>query len=424
MDGAIPVAAPPASPAGFCALWEGLGAPKRLLLAVSGGSDSIALMRLAAPLAAGGLAAIGVATVDHGLRAGARREAEEVGVAARALGLTHEILVWSGAKPSSGLQAAARAARYSLLVRCAHRIGAAAILTAHTADDQAETLLMRLARGSGPRGLSAMARSSLIAAGASAPISLLRPLLGVRRAALRVFLAAENAAFVDDPGNEDTSFERVRVRKALAALEASGAMTVDALVETADRMRLAASRIEAAEIQRFSALGGAFGPWGGADFLATADLSDAALFARLLAAVAGGDYAPAPSKAAEALASALSGRATTLGGVIAVRRNDRLILSREPAAVLGRPGVDPVRAVVIAPTAGTLFDGRFIVHNPFDVPALLRPLDRDEARAFGDEAAGSPVLEIGGEIAAIPGESEAFAPLAAERFYQRVNRFH
>ena len=380
------------------------------------------MMRLAATLAADGSASIAVATVDHGLRTGARREAEAAGYAARELGLAHEILDWSGAKPSSGLQAAARGARYGLLVRQAQRVGAEAILTAHTADDQAETLLMRLARGSGPRGLSAMAKTSLIAAGASAPVSLLRPLLGVRRAALRDFLAAAKAAYIDDPSNEDLSFERVRVRKMLAGFEASGALTVEALTETADQMRAAATRIEEIEIDRFSALGGAFDAWGGAS-LAAAGPSDAALVARLLAAVAGEGYAPAPPRAAQALEAAHSARAATLGGVIIARRGDRLTFTREPAAVLGREGVVALRPVTIAPAERALYDGRFIVQNPFDLPAVLRPLNREEASAFGDQAEGGPALEIGGEIVAIPGESEAFAPLAAERFYLRVNRF-
>ena len=384
----------------------------------------MALMRLAAPLAADGTALIDVATVDHGLRAGARREAEAVGAAARDLGLAHETLVWTGDKPSSGVQAAARAARYGLLVRRAQEIGAAAIVTAHTADDQAETVLMRLARGAGPRGLSAMAPSSLIAAGTSAPMALLRPLIGVRRAALRAFLAAEAADFFDDPSNEDPSFERVRTRRTLAGLEAAGAVSVEALVETADLMRAAASALEEAEIQRFAALGGAFDEWGAASLSASLDRRDAALLARLVAAVAGEDHAPAPAKAAEAMASALSGKAATLGGAIVLRRGDQLALSREPAAVLGRTGVDPVRPVALAPGAAALFDRRFIVRNPFDRPAVLRPLDRDGARAFGAAACGAPVLEIDGQIVAIPGENEVFAPLAAERFYQRVNRFH
>jgi tRNA(Ile)-lysidine synthase len=415
---------PSADPAGFAASWEWLGAPRRLLLAVSGGSDSIALMRLAAPMAESGRAKIAVATVDHVLRAEARREAEAVGAAACALGLAHEILVWTGEKPTSGLQAAARAARYGLLIRHADTIGAEAIMTAHTADDQAETFLMRLARGAGPRGLSAMAPSSLIAAGASAPIPLLRPLLGFRRAALRSFLAAEGADFIDDPSNEDAAYERVRVRKLLGDLETSGALTVEALVETADQMRAAAATIEAMETARFEVLHGAFDPWGGASLGSGVDISDASLMARLIFAVSGGDYAPSETRAGEVSMSARSNRPATLGGVLVAAREGRLFLTREPAAVLGRQSVPRQAAMKVAPGARVLWDGRFIVANPFDTPASLRPLERTESRAYGDGAAGGPVLEIDGEIVAIPGESNAFTPLAAERFHLRVNRFH
>jgi len=428
VDGAGPSDAvisstPPASPAGFRASWQKLGAKKRLLLAVSGGSDSMALMRLAAPLARNGEAEITVASVDHGLRRGSRSEAEAVGSAARSLGLSHEILNWTGEKPSSGLQAAARAARYGLLVRYAIARGADAIMTAHTADDQAETFFMRLARGSGPRGLSAMAPSSLIAAGASAPISLLRPVLGERRIALRAFLAKENARFLDDPSNEDTSFERVRVRTTLVGLEASGALRLEALVETADQMRAAADRLELAENERLRALGGFFDPFGGASLAAAADGSDASLIARLIGAVAGSDYAPAPAKAAAALSSALEGRDATLSGALVSCRGGRLMISREPAAVLGRQGAAPLAPVVLAPGKKMIFDARFIAANLFAEPALLRPVGREEARRYGDIGIASPVFEIGGEIVAIPGETEAFQPLAAERFYQRVNRF-
>src|SRR5262249_54422743 len=91
-----------------------------------------------------------VATVDHGLRTGSRAEAKAVGAVARRLGLAHEILAWRGTKPKAGIEAAARSARYRLLADLAQRLGAEAIATAHTLDDQAETVLMRLAAGSGP----------------------------------------------------------------------------------------------------------------------------------------------------------------------------------------------------------------------------------------------------------------------------------
>src|SRR5665213_1336541 len=133
-----------------------------IVLAVSGGPDSIALMWLASrwrnALARGPrLVAV---TVDHGLRSEAAREAREVKRLARTLELPHRTLRWTGTKPKTGLPAAARAARYRLLAQAARAHGATHILTAHTRDDQAETLLMRLLRGSGVVGLAAMARES------------------------------------------------------------------------------------------------------------------------------------------------------------------------------------------------------------------------------------------------------------------------
>src|SRR5471030_1836767 len=133
-----------------------------LVLAVSGGPDSIALMWLAARWRRAlrqGPQLIAV-TVDHGLRTEAAREARDVKHLAKTLDLPHRTLRLSGAKPKTGLPAAARDARYRLLAKAARAIGATHVLTAHTRDDQAETLLMRMARGSGIAGLAAMVRQS------------------------------------------------------------------------------------------------------------------------------------------------------------------------------------------------------------------------------------------------------------------------
>ena len=190
-----------------------------LLLAVSGGPDSIALMWLAArwrrALARGPrLVAV---TVDHGLRAEAAAEAREVKRLARSLELEHRTLRWTGPKPKAGLPAAARSARYRLLAKAARQSGATHILTAHTRDDQAETLLMRMLRGSGIAGLSAMARQS-----ERDGVWLARPLLDVSKSRLIVTLGKAGVGFADDPTNRDINFTRPRLRALMPALAAEG----------------------------------------------------------------------------------------------------------------------------------------------------------------------------------------------------------
>lgn len=194
-------------------LFAGLRSAPALLLAVSGGPDSVALMWLAArwqrSLARG--PQLTVATVDHGLRPEATREAREVKRLAAELGLAHRTLRWRGAKPKTGLPAAAREARYRLLAQAARSVGASHVLTAHTRDDQAETLLMRLVRGSGLAGLSAMARLT-----ERDGIVLVRPLLDVPKSQLIATLKRAKIGFADDPTNRDTAFTRPRLRAAAA----------------------------------------------------------------------------------------------------------------------------------------------------------------------------------------------------------------
>jgi tRNA(Ile)-lysidine synthase len=196
--------------------WKGAPA---LVLAVSGGPDSIALMWLAARwrrALARGPRLIAV-TVDHDLRTEARREAREVKRLARSLDLPHRTLRWSGAKPRTGLPAAARDARYLLLAQAARNSGASHILTAHTRDDQAETLLMRLLRGSGIAGLAAMARES-----GRDGVVLARPFLDVSKARLIATLSRAKLGFADDPTNHDLNFTRPRLRALMPALAAEG----------------------------------------------------------------------------------------------------------------------------------------------------------------------------------------------------------
>src|SRR5271169_1673933 len=201
------------------ALFADWKAAPALVLAVSGGPDSIALMWLMArwrrSLARGPrLVAI---TVDHGLRSEAAREARDVKHLARTLDVEHRTMRWSGTKAKTGLPAAARSARYQLLARAARACGATHVLTAHTRDDQAETLLMRLLRGSGIAGLSAMARQS-----EREGVLLARPLLDIPKSRLIATLNKAKIAFADDPTNHDPTFTRPRLRALLPLLAAEG----------------------------------------------------------------------------------------------------------------------------------------------------------------------------------------------------------
>ena len=156
-------------------------------------------------------------TVDHGLRAEAAAEAREVKRLARTLELEHRTLRWTGPKPATGLPAAARSARYRLLAKAARQSGATHILTAHTRDDQAETLLMRMLRGSGIAGLAAMARET-----ERDGVWLARPFLDVSKSQLIATLQKAKLGFADDPTNRDPHFTRPRLRALMPALAAEG----------------------------------------------------------------------------------------------------------------------------------------------------------------------------------------------------------
>ncbi|WP_213288715.1 tRNA lysidine(34) synthetase TilS [Bradyrhizobium sp. sGM-13] len=211
-----------------------------LVLAVSGGPDSIALMWLAARWRRSltrGPRLIAV-TVDHGLRPEAAREAREVKRLARSLDLPHRTLRWTGTKPKTGLPAAAREARYRLLAKAARASGATHILTAHTRDDQAETLLMRMLRGSGIAGLAAMARET-----ERDGVWLARPLLDIPKSQLVATLDKAKIAFADDPTNRDMSFTRPRLRALMPALAEEGGDSRN-LARVASRLARANAAIE------------------------------------------------------------------------------------------------------------------------------------------------------------------------------------
>ena len=205
---------------------------RALLIAVSGGPDSTALLVMAAEWAKRrGKPRIEAATVDHGLRPESADEAKAVASQCARLGIGHRILQWKGAKPTSRLQERAREARYRLLVDHAKTIGADAVVTAHHADDQAETVLFRLLRGSGVAGLRGMDLMS-----ERDGMTIARPLMRLKKRDLIAFANARGAPFIDDPSNADPRFARTRLRALLARLDEEG-LNAEALLRLARRAR-------------------------------------------------------------------------------------------------------------------------------------------------------------------------------------------
>jgi len=321
-------------------LFAGLADHPALILAVSGGPDSTALLLLAArwrkSLKRGPkLVAI---TVDHGLRAEARREATMVKRLARSLGVVHRTLRWIGRKPSTGLQEAARLERYRLLANTARGVNAQHVLTAHTLDDQAETVLIRLTRGSGVSGLAAMARISALPG--SDAILLVRPLLGVRKSRLIATLRRAGVAHVDDPSNSDPRFTRVRFRAAMPMLEREG-LSAERLALLARRVRRAELALEAAVDQAAAELSPL--SWSEAGPIAF----PAERFARLPAEIAlrllgraiarAGNEGPVELGKLESLHAALAASPAavrfrrTLAGAVVTRSGGHLMVERAPA---------------------------------------------------------------------------------------------
>lgn len=220
----------------FMPLFSPLASSCGLLLAVSGGPDSTALLLLIDRWRKDTGVPVAVATVDHRLRAGSAQDAQAVAALCAARGLAHHTLVREGDAPKTRLQERARDARYALLVRCAKNIGADTIVTAHHADDQAETILMRLTRGSGPAGLAGMAALSW-----RDGVAIARPLLALPKADLVAICRAENVAFAEDPSNDNAAFRRVALRRLAATLTEQG-LGADAL----RRLGRRAARAEAA----------------------------------------------------------------------------------------------------------------------------------------------------------------------------------
>lgn len=205
-------------------------APSKVGVAVSGGSDSMALLVLMAAFTQKHDTELHAISVDHGLREGAQAEIKLVTDLCGKLGVAHHVEYWSNWDGVGNLQGSARAARYELITDWAQANDISCIVLGHTANDQAETLLMRLARGAGVDGLAAMAPRRL-----SHGINWIRPLLGENRETLQNFLRQKDHAWATDPSNENRDFERIRMRDALETLAPLG-ITVQGLSNVSSHM--------------------------------------------------------------------------------------------------------------------------------------------------------------------------------------------
>ncbi|WP_296577328.1 tRNA lysidine(34) synthetase TilS [Phreatobacter sp.] len=310
-----------------------------LLLAVSGGPDSLGMLAAFVRWRdlGGAVPPLTVACVDHGLRPEAAAEAAAVVRAAAGVGLPAVVLRWEGDKPATGLQDAAREARYRLLGAHARGCGADAVVVAHHLEDQAETVLMRLVRGSGPLGMKGMA-----AAGARDGTTVLRPFLWVPKARLAATARAAGLTPVDDPSNGDRHFARVRIRQMMPLLAAEG-LDSERLAIFAGRMRMIdaalaqhAAALDAASRQRSVVPGTVV--FDGAGWLDKPFLDVQQVIAAVLREVAP-KGARERLEALEALTGAVlvaiaeggQTRQTLQGALVTVTAGGRVIVAREPA---------------------------------------------------------------------------------------------
>ncbi len=377
------------------------GQPRALGLAVSGGGDSMALLRAGAQWAQRRRAAVFVATVDHGLRPEAASEAAFVAETCVALDLPHHVLTAPEEVElvgSGNLQGAARSLRYGLLSDWARDLELSHVALAHTMDDQAETVLMRLARGSGVDGLSAM--SALRHADG---LYWLRPFLGLRRADLRDALGHWDQEWIEDPSNDDTRFDRIKARKALTHLGPLG-LDVARLARTAQIMSDARAALQSTT-QTLAARAATIDD---GDVLLDQTLLAQAPFdirARLLAHalgwVSGAVYRPR-LRALQAVMDRLAeGRTQTLQGCLLTVRDNLIRVAREPAAV----------SDLCTPAPG-IWDGRWrIVWQPSADDTATPAPQGLHLRPTGD----STVLTLSpGQRGTLPRSSRAALPAVWE----------
>jgi tRNA(Ile)-lysidine synthase len=288
------------------------------------------------------------------------------------LSLPHESLRWDGEKPSSGIQAAARRARYDVMAGWCRTHGATMLLTGHTQDDQAETVCMRLERTLSPASLA-----GIPAQGACDGLTVLRPLLGLRRAAIRDYLGGIGQAWIEDPSNDDPRFERVRIRLALRQRDHLVGRLAALAERAGDAMRLldrcAGQWLDRHLLEHDS--GFCLVPQG--PFLGLPVQLKRRLLQRIVVHYGGGQHRPDPPELDRLMRWVEDGPPRcTLAGAILGRRTDRFWVAREPARISDQQQV-------VDGSGRCLWDGRFLIEAP---PGAVIAPDRS-GRRCADEAA-------------------------------------
>lgn len=369
-------------------------ASPQFAVGLSGGGDSMTLMVLVRDWVKTRGGTLTALTVDHGLRPDSAEEARRVATWCADLGVPHRILVWAGEKPQKGIQAAARDARYGLLTGWCRAHGVSDLLVGHTENDQAETFLLRMSRGSGIDGLAAMPLVSHLD-----DLRLIRPLLGVSRARIAATVAERVLPSVEDPGNADRRYTRVRLRDTVAGLETRG-VSAHAIAKAARVFGKLRHRRET-EIGRLAADIANVFPEGYAEIdrarLCATDGDIArGLVSALISAVGGGNYPPRRERL-DRLMDIVAGdeafRPRTLGNCVISTRREFVSIRREFRAIHD--------AVPVVPGQRVVWDGRFdIAFAQCPAVAGMSP----ELRALGEAGWQSIASHARSpEISRIPG---------------------
>lgn len=362
-----------------------------IAVAVSGGADSMALLYLLHRWSLVNKVALNALTVDHKLRSGSTAEAKQVGSWCAEMGVAHEILTWSDEKPTRRIQEVARRERYALLQNWCTRMGVAHLFVGHNRNDQAETFLLRMSRGSGPEGLSGMPLVNQ-----RDMISVIRPLLNIERLRLEMTLRLAGRGWIDDPGNADDRFARVRVRHKVELLEGHG-ISVAAVAKTARICGKWRQKREC-DMSAVASRSVTLYPEGFADIdrqeLTKADYDTVlAVVSALLKLIGGRDFAPKRSRQAplcRALVDPSKNFVCTLGNCFIAAEGNRIRLWREFGTISDEASLDGPSPVV--------WDGRFLVYfDPSKAPneAFIGAL----GRAGWEEIAG----DVGAKFRRIPG---------------------